>query len=96
MDEMEFTEAESNMNDLVSEYQQYQVGFFRTLLRCDSLVGSVHWTLRLAYSLCRRMQLLRKRWTWKKNLKPKTLLQLSGNGGFQLIDLSMSFPCVCV
>lgn len=27
MDEMEFTEAESNMNDLVSEYQQYQVSF---------------------------------------------------------------------
>ena len=24
MDEMEFTEAESNINDLVSEYQQYQ------------------------------------------------------------------------
>ena len=24
MDEMEFTEAESNMKDLVSEYQQYQ------------------------------------------------------------------------
>ena len=24
MDEMEFTEAESNMNDLISEYQQYQ------------------------------------------------------------------------
>ena len=24
MDEMEFTEAESNMNDLVMEYQQYQ------------------------------------------------------------------------
>ena len=24
MDKMEFTEAESNMNDLVSEYQQYQ------------------------------------------------------------------------
>ena len=24
MDEMEFTEAESNMNDLNSEYQQYQ------------------------------------------------------------------------
>lgn len=24
MDEMEFTEAESNMNDLVSEYMQYQ------------------------------------------------------------------------
>lgn len=27
MDEMEFTEAESNMNDLISEYQQYQVGY---------------------------------------------------------------------
>ena len=24
MDEMEFTEAESNMNDLISEYKQYQ------------------------------------------------------------------------
>ena len=24
MDEMEFTEAAANMNDLVSEYQQYQ------------------------------------------------------------------------
>jgi tubulin beta len=24
MDEMEFTEAEANMNDLISEYQQYQ------------------------------------------------------------------------
>ena len=24
MDEMEFTEAESNMNDLICEYQQYQ------------------------------------------------------------------------
>lgn len=24
MDEMEFTEAESNLNDLVAEYQQYQ------------------------------------------------------------------------
>jgi len=24
MDEMEFTEADSNLNDLISEYQQYQ------------------------------------------------------------------------
>lgn len=24
MDEMEFTEADSNMNDLITEYQQYQ------------------------------------------------------------------------
>jgi tubulin beta len=31
MDEMEFTEAESNMNDLVSEYQQYQVIFHSIL-----------------------------------------------------------------
>jgi len=28
MDEMEFTEAESNLNDLISEYQQYQVSVF--------------------------------------------------------------------
>jgi tubulin beta len=28
MDEMEFTEAESNMNDLIAEYQQYQVTYF--------------------------------------------------------------------
>lgn len=32
MDEMEFTEAESNMNDLISEYQQYQV---RNLCICQ-------------------------------------------------------------
>lgn len=32
MDEMEFTEAESNMNDLVSEYQQYQVVIFLIFL----------------------------------------------------------------
>ncbi len=25
MDEMEFTEAQANLNDLVAEYQQYQV-----------------------------------------------------------------------
>ena len=28
MDEMEFTEAESNLNDLVSEYQQVRLGLF--------------------------------------------------------------------
>ena len=32
MDEMEFTEAESNMNDLVSEYQQYEVNLFISTL----------------------------------------------------------------
>ena len=36
MDEMEFTEAESNMNDLIAEYQTYQVkkkifSFYRDL-----------------------------------------------------------------
>jgi tubulin beta len=34
MDEMEFTEAESNMNDLVSEYQQYQVIFLIFVILC--------------------------------------------------------------
>jgi Tubulin len=33
MDEMEFTEAESNMNDLVSEYQQYQDALLKTRRR---------------------------------------------------------------
>ncbi|KAJ8869127.1 hypothetical protein PR048_030695 [Dryococelus australis] len=33
MDEMEFTEAESNMNDLISEYQQYQVCVPQTYAR---------------------------------------------------------------
>lgn len=32
MDEMEFTEAESNLNDLISEYQQYQVCFVITII----------------------------------------------------------------
>lgn len=39
MDEMEFTESESNMNDLISEYQQYQVTFsplfFKLFFICD-------------------------------------------------------------
>ena len=33
MDEMEFTEAESNMNDLVSEYQQYQAAAMSRALK---------------------------------------------------------------
>jgi len=37
MDEMEFTEAESNMNDLISEYQQYQV---RLLVKYSSILAS--------------------------------------------------------
>jgi hypothetical protein len=34
MDEMEFTEAESNMNDLISEYQQYQVDSLCNVTLC--------------------------------------------------------------
>ena len=46
MDEMEFTEAESNMNDLVSEYQQYQdatveeEGVIACVLACLPLCAS--------------------------------------------------------
>lgn len=46
MDEMEFTEAESNMNDLVSEYQQYQVGLAVSVLR-GSFVFDFLWRERL-------------------------------------------------
>lgn len=38
MDEMEFTEAESNMNDLVSEYQQYQVRFYKINVKMNLLI----------------------------------------------------------
>ena len=38
MDEMEFTEAEANMNDLVSEYQQYQ----EASVEDDMLYDEVH------------------------------------------------------
>ena len=44
MDEMEFTEAESNMNDLVSEYQQYQDASAEeegALPRCMQLQGII-------------------------------------------------------
>ena len=36
MDEMEFTEAESNMNDLVAEYQQYQVFYLHNWRNCNN------------------------------------------------------------
>lgn len=44
MDEMEFTEAESNMNDLVSEYQQYQEA------SCDEDVGEMEEDVEIAYN----------------------------------------------
>ena len=45
MDEMEFTEAESNMYDLISEYQQYQeVRTAPCIERCTFLL-SLAWYL---------------------------------------------------
>ena len=45
MDEMEFTEAESNMNDLVSEYQQYQEATADMDEEFDEDVLDAEWTL---------------------------------------------------
>ncbi|KAI8549495.1 hypothetical protein RHMOL_Rhmol06G0029100 [Rhododendron molle] len=42
MDEMEFTEAESNMNDLVAEYQQYQDAMVDDLEEYDEGVEENH------------------------------------------------------
>ena len=42
---MEFTEAESNMNDLVSEYQQYQAG------SSQGFASRKHWISLLFYFL---------------------------------------------
>ena len=43
MDEMEFTEAESNMHDLISEYQQYQDIGVEDEYDYISAGGSTHW-----------------------------------------------------
>ncbi|CAL1157490.1 unnamed protein product [Cladocopium goreaui] len=43
MDEMEFTEAESNMNDLVSEYQQYQDATAEEGGQCGNQIGAKFW-----------------------------------------------------
>ena len=45
MDEMEFTEAESNMNDLVSEYQQYQA-------RPGRVADSKSWVRHVGFYTC--------------------------------------------
>ena len=42
MDEMEFTEAESNMNDLVSEYQQYQEATIEVCFHFSLAVCNTH------------------------------------------------------
>merc|ERR1711924_362298 len=46
MDEMEFTEAESNMNDLVSEYQQYQDATAEEEGEFDEEEGEYVWSRR--------------------------------------------------
>lgn len=43
MDENEFTEAESNMNDLISEYQQYQVLFIKLFLFFFANIYKLQW-----------------------------------------------------
>ncbi|KAL7486313.1 hypothetical protein ACHAW6_011901 [Cyclotella cf. meneghiniana] len=74
MDEMEFTEAESNMNDLVSEYQQYQGTPSQNCccVECDCMhviLDPTHTTLSVVNS-CSQMQPPTKREnsmtrTWK-------------------------------
>ena len=41
MDEMEFTEAEANMNDLLNEYQQYQARLSLGFSQCIDLLRPV-------------------------------------------------------
>ena len=43
MDEMEFTEAESNMQDLVAEYQQYQDATYVNKLLLFQLLLTVYY-----------------------------------------------------
>eukprot|EP01080_Neovahlkampfia_damariscottae_P010998 gene10999-3704_t len=38
MDEMEFTEAESNMNDLIAEYQQYETGTIEDFIEEEEII----------------------------------------------------------
>ena len=60
MDEMEFTEAEANMNDLLSEYQQYQVQYLLGfLLRVDLLLS--HYRMRRSMTRWMMMQMISAR-----------------------------------
>merc|ERR1711976_320578 len=52
MDEMEFTEAESNMNDLVPEYQQYQDATAEEEGNLMRRKASTTWAHRPAKGLC--------------------------------------------
>merc|ERR1712224_519031 len=70
MDEMEFTEAESNMNDLVSEYQQYQDATARKRVNSTRRKASMTWSRRrskwasrlrsLTYSMADKHVLVRR------------------------------------
>lgn len=53
MDEMEFTEAESNMNDLVSEYQQYQVFLIVLVNKCGPIPAALlkTWPSKIVYPI---------------------------------------------
>ncbi|KZV20134.1 tubulin beta-2 chain [Dorcoceras hygrometricum] len=42
MDEMEFTEAESNMNDLIAEYQQRQDATLEDVEETDEEASAEH------------------------------------------------------
>ncbi len=67
MDEMEFTEAESNMNDLVSEYQQYQVYQLKMFLACVSKIRrSPFFPYRKPLPRTRESSTRKRRRTWLK------------------------------
>ena len=69
MDEMEFTEAESNMNDLVSEYQQYQVIFVPilfTVLNDFKPVLSSRWIRKILASWIRIRKNMWIHWSGSK------------------------------
>ena len=77
MDEMEFTEAESNMNDLVSEYQQYQEGSvwvvsFEDLVRRwyqNKLVACLwcpaSWGVLFVSDYVQGVVVYRRQWSWR-------------------------------
>merc|ERR1711907_525843 len=56
MDEMEFTEAESNMNDLVSEYQQYRMRRLRKRASSTRRRVSTTWSRRRRNHPCRSLR----------------------------------------
>merc|ERR1712046_456727 len=74
MDEMEFTEAESNMNDLVSEYQQYQDATAEEEGEFDEEEGEYDMSRRRLNRRC-RLQLT--------NLSVEVMFKHAGRSSFQ-------------